>query len=77
MLHKPERDSCSPTAYMQFNLQMETSLTFQKLQKDKKELFTQQLFFILYRVAMCSREGPTAMRHHLRKTTLSCEKYLH
>lgn len=77
MLHKPERDSCSSTAHMQFNLQMESSLTFQMLQEYKKELFTQRLFFILYRVATCSHEGPTATRHHLRKTTLSCEKYLH
>lgn len=77
MLHKPEGDSCSPTACMQFNLQADIWFSCSNASKCGKELFHQQLFLIHYRVATRSGGGPTARRHHIHKTTLPFGKYLH
>lgn len=81
MLHKPEGDCCSPTAYMQFNLQKEIQFSFFKCCKRAKESYSLSSYFLSF------TEGPrapvedllqgdtTLWRYH--KTTLPFEKYLH
>lgn len=38
MLHKPEGDCCSPTAYMQFNLQKVIQFSFSNAAKEHKRV---------------------------------------